>query len=126
MRIENVKRLFLAASVYDLALGLAFGFCFKCIYGFCGIELPNHDAFIQFPAALVAVFGIGFLLVSRDPARHRGIIVLGMLLKAAYVGIVGGHWLFGSMPVIFVPWIFIDFVFLLLFAWAWKATAAPG
>lgn len=124
MKLQTTKKLFLAAGVYDLVLGLVFGLWFKCVYAYCGITLPNHDALIQLPAALIAIFGVGFLMVSRDPVRNRGIITLGILLKVAYVGIVGGHWLLASMPTIFVPWVVIDFVFLLLFVAAWKSTPA--
>jgi len=115
MTLNSIKRVYFVSGVYDLALGVVFGMLFKPIYLRLGITLPNHDAFIQFPAALVAIFGIGFLMVSRDPPSHVGIMKMGVMLKLAYVLIVGGHWLLGSMPMLYVPFVFIDALFLLLF-----------
>ena len=71
-----IRPLFVVAAAYDLILGVVFGIAFKPIMTSFGIALPNHDAYVQLPAAMIAVFGIGFGFVAADPPRNRDIIKL--------------------------------------------------
>lgn len=110
-----IRPLFVVAALYDGILGLAFALAFRPIYARFGIALPNHDAYVQLPSALIAVFGLGFWFVSRAPERLRELIVLGVLLKLAFSGIVLGHWLFGAIPPVWVAFAVADAAFLVAF-----------
>ena len=115
MSLKTVKWLFGVAAGYDIILGAIFGFCFRPIYSHFGTALPNHAGYLQLAAAYILIFGIGFWFVSRRPQAHRGIITLGILMKAAFVVIVFGHLLLDTIPSFYVPFAVIDFVFLVLF-----------
>ena len=85
------------------------------IYERFGIAPPNHPGYIQFGAAVIAIFGIGFAFVARDPERNRDIIKLGVLLKLAYAGTVLSYRAQGRIPAMWVPFAWIDLAFLLAF-----------
>lgn len=110
-----LRPLFLTAAIYDLVLGVVFGLGFRPIYSRFGIELPNHDAYVQLPAALIAVFGVGFWFVARDPVRHRGIVTLGVLLKLSFAGIVLAHRFTDGIPDLWVPFAVCDLLFAVAF-----------
>lgn len=125
MRTEWVKPLFVIAAIYDVVLGVGFAVGFKSILPRFGVDLPNHDAYLQLPAALIAIFGVGFWYVSRDPARNRDLIRIGALLKLAFSGIVLGHYAMGNMPPMWVPFAVADLVFLAAFLAALAALGGP-
>ena len=126
MRTEWVKPLFVFAAVYDLVLGIGFALFFKSILPRFQVPLPNHDAYVQLPAALIAIFGIGFWYVARDPRRNRDLIQLGVLLKLAFAGIVLAHYAAGTMPLMWVPFAVADLVFMAAFLMARGALKETG
>ena len=126
MNTKWIKTLLWVASLYDLILGVFSLLFFKTFYAWLSIELPNHDGYVQFPAALVAIFGIGFAMAARAPERNVNIIILGALLKLAYSATVLGHFFLGSIPILWVPFAWIDLVFLVLFLAALKTLNRPA
>jgi hypothetical protein len=113
------------AALYDIVLGLAYGLAFRPIYARFGIALPNHDGYVQLPAALILVFGIGFWLVARAPERNRDLIKLGVLMKLAFCVVVFGHRLFASIPTMWLPFAVADLLFAIAFLAALRALPAP-
>ena len=125
MRTEWIRPLFYVAALYDFLLGLVFLFAYQAIYGRFGVTLPNHPGYIQFGAAVIMIFGIGFWLVARAPERNRDIIKLGVLLKLSYSGVVLGYWAQGRIPAMWVPFAWADLAFLVAFVAALRALPAP-
>jgi hypothetical protein len=123
MKLSHIRALFLIAALYDGALGLAFLVAPLALYNAMGIPPPNHLAYIQFPAAVLIVFAVGFLMVARAPRECRAIIPLGILLKGAYSSVVLGHWIFGTMPPHWAVFAWIDLGFLILFVIALRSRA---
>lgn len=95
-------------AIYDVVLGLLFLLAFKPIFTQFGVTLPNHPAYVQFAAAMITVFGIGFWYVAQAPERNRDILKLCLLVKAAYTVIVFGYTLKGQMPAMWLPMGVID------------------
>ena len=112
---------FVIAGLYDGLLGGFFLFAHEAVYRWQSVELPNHPGYVQFPAALLIVFGIMFLVIAKDPIRNRNLIPYGILLKASYCGTVGFYWFTTGLPDMWKPFCIADFCFMLLFIWAWKA-----
>ena len=121
MKREWVRPFFVVAALYDLVLGVLFMLAWQPVYRIFDIAPPNHPAYVQFAAAVVATFGIGFWFVSRAPERNRDIIKLGVLLKLAYAGIVLAYWFQGRMPAMWVPFAWIDLGFMVAFVAALRA-----
>ena len=74
---------------------------------------------MQFPAALLLIFGVMFAAIARDPVANRGLILYGILLKVAYCSVTGSNWLATDIPVIWKPFVVIDVVMGVLFVWAY-------
>jgi hypothetical protein len=115
MKTSWVRPLFMIAALYDLILGVVFFFAFKPIYGRFIIPLPNHDAYVQLPAALIAIFGLGFWFVAQDPERNRDLITLGVLMKLAFSGIILSYAFRDAIPSMWVPLAWIDLAFMVAF-----------
>jgi hypothetical protein len=120
MSAKWIKLLFIASGIYDVLLGVVALFFGAQIFRLAGVTLPNHMGYVQFPALLVILFGIMFLLIARDPYGRREWILLGMGLKASYFGLVFWHELFGEIPRLWIPWAWVDLAFFLLFFAAWR------
>ena len=127
MKREWIRPFFVIAAAYDLILGVVFLLAYPAVYRHFGVTLPNHPAYVQFAAAVVTIFGIGFWYVSRAPERNRDIIKLGVLLKLAYSIVVLGWWFRGRMPVMWVPFAWIDIAFMVAFVATLRAlpTGSP-
>jgi hypothetical protein len=124
MSITNVKILFLVSGLYDLLIGAVFLLFGTQLFTATGITAPNHWGYLQFAALELMIFGIMFLVVSRDPVTQRVSIVYGMLLKASYVGLTGFYWLKGECPVLFQPFVVIDAIMFVLFLMVYSRPSA--
>lgn len=116
-----VTLLFAVGAVYDGLLGLAFLLTGPAVFRHFGVTPPNHFGYVQFPAALLIVFGLMFVAIALNPEMRRGLIPYGMLLKLSYCGVVFGHWMTGGIPFMWKPFAIADLVFLVLFAGAYAA-----
>ena len=118
------KWLFYVAALYDAMLGVAFVFFWPWIFRLFDVTPPNHAGYVLFPALLLIIFGFMFLRIAHDPDGNRELIVYGIGLKAAYSGLVFWYQLRGGVPSMWIPWAWIDMVFLILFVVARRPIAA--
>lgn len=116
-----IKPLFVIAALYDGILGFAFLLLPGGVFQYFGVTPPNHFGYVQFPAALLLVFGLMFLAIARDPQANRNLIPYGMMLKVAYCGVVFGYWFTRGIPGMWKPFAVADLIFLALFARAYVA-----
>lgn len=117
--------LFFFAALYDGFLGLAFLAAPGRLFELCQVTPPNHVGYVQFPAALLLIFGLMFVAIAQDPAGRRQLILYGVLLKLAYCGVAGFHWAATGIPGMWKPFVVIDLVMGLLFVWAYQSLAKP-
>ena len=125
MKTTTVSGLFLVAALYDGLLGLAFLAAADWIFRSAQVTPPNHFGYVQFPGAILMVFGIMFAAVARRPRENRNLIPYGILLKASYCGVAGYHWLASGIPGLWKPFVVIDLVFLVLFLLAYRSLGQP-
>lgn len=93
-----------AAAIYNLAWG-AFTILFpNAIFDWLGAVRPNYPGIWQCVGMIVGVYGIGYALAARDPARHWPIVLVGLLGK-----------IFG--PIGFIDQALIQKTFPLAFGW---------
>jgi hypothetical protein len=111
-----IVALFLVAAFYDGVLGLLFLAAPGLPFDLFDVTPPNHMGYVQFPAALLLIFGWMFLTVARDPVRNRGLILYGIALKIAYCGVCFGYWFTTDVPVFWKPFAVIDVAMGVLFA----------
>lgn len=122
MNITLVKATFLIAALYDGILGLL-GILFPMLaFEVFEVTPPNHIGYIQFPAILLMIFAAMFFRVSRDPVGNRFLMLCGVALKAGYSGLIFAYMLTTGIPFMWVPWAWVDLVFLVLFLISWNYT----
>ena len=123
-----IRPLFYLAGAYDGLLGLAFLLFPLAIYDHFEIMRPNHIGYVQFPAALLLIFGLMFVNIGRRPTRQRNLIPYGILLKLSYCLVIFGHWFTSGLPNLWKPFAVCDACFALLFLWAYVllGTRAPA
>ena len=78
--------LFLLAAAYDLVLGVAFFFFYRPIFDALGVAPPENRSYVHLTAAFVAVQGLGYAFVWRNPQRNVDLVKVGVVYKAAYIG----------------------------------------
>ncbi|MGE5177216.1 MAG: hypothetical protein ACM3JJ_12705 [Hyphomicrobiales bacterium] len=103
-----VRPFLTVCAVYDLALGAIFLVAYRAVLPRFGVTLPEHPAYLQFGAAYVFSMGVGLWLAARAPERNRDLLVVSLLAKIAYVAIVFGYRIAGSMPGLWVPFAWCD------------------
>jgi hypothetical protein len=79
--------LFLNAALYDGVFGAVFLIAPGLVFEWVNVTPPNHWAYVQFPAALLIIFGLMFAAIARNPVGNRNLIIYGFLLKVSYCGI---------------------------------------
>jgi hypothetical protein len=122
MSIQSVKLLFIIAAIYDGIFGVM-GVLFPGLaFEIFEVTPPNHFGYIQFPAILLMIFAAMFYRVARDPVANRFIMLYGVALKAGYSGLIFYYMLTTGIPAMWVPWAWVDLVFLVLFLVAWRYT----
>lgn len=117
---------FLAAAVYEGVLGVIFTFMPLTAFARFGVTPPNHPGYVQFPALLLIIFTLMFLAVARNPGEYRCLIPYGILLKAAYSGLVFFYWFTTGVPGLWKPFAVIDFFCIPPFAWAYIHLGRKG
>jgi hypothetical protein len=116
-----ISRVFIIAALYDGLLGIIFLLAAGTMFQLFQVTPPNHFGYVQFPALLLVVFAIMFLAIAKNPHRNRNLIPYGILLKISYCGIVFFYWFSADIPFMWKPFAVFDFVFLVLFSWAYVA-----
>ena len=119
-----IKALFLIAALYDGVLGAVFLVTPAWLYRAAEVTPPNHWAYVQFPAALLVIFGLIFAVIAAKPAENWKLIPYGIMLKAAYCGIAFWYWSAEGIPNLWKPFAIIDLVMGLLFLWAFSRLAS--
>jgi hypothetical protein len=127
MNPTAIRSLFVVAAVYDGLLGLLFLLAPNWAFTQFDITPPNHVGYVQFPAALLIIFGVMFFNIARSPQQCSQLIFYGILLKVAYCSVTFGHWFSSDIPWIWKPFAVIDLLMLALFVWAWMSirSASP-
>lgn len=116
-----ISIVFTLSGVYDAALGAAFLLFGEKLFARYDVTPPNHWGYVQFPAALLIIFGLMFFAVASNPQRNRNLIPYGVLLKVAYAAIVFWYWAGAGIPDMWKPFAVADTLFAIAFVWSWVA-----
>ena len=109
---RGFRPFFLFAACYDAVLGLLFFLWYEPIYAWQGITLPNHPGYVQLPALFIAIMGLADYYVFRDMVRNRDLVKIRVLMKLAYSLLCFYHYVFGSLPQLWVIVAAFNAVFL--------------
>jgi hypothetical protein len=119
-RYGLITALFWIAALYDGVLGAVFLAAPAMVYRIGDVTPPNHWGYVQFPAALLLIFGLMFAAIARNPVENKNLIIYGIMLKAAYCGITIWYWSAAGIPGMWKPFAIIDLIMGALFAWSYR------
>jgi hypothetical protein len=101
------------AGCYNLLVGLTLTVFYHEAFKILGLPKPELMLFVQLVGILVGLFGVGYLIVARNPLENRNVLLLGFLSKALGTLIGLGYVALGKVPIsFFVLLIFSDIVYL--------------
>ncbi len=101
------------AGCYNLLVGLTLTVFYHEAFKILGLPKPELMLFVQLVGILVGLFGVGYLIVARNPLENRNVLLLGFLSKALGTLIGLGYVVLGKVPIsFFVLLIFSDIVYL--------------
>ena len=105
------------AAIFNLLAGLFMLVLYHECYKLLGITKPDFSFPIQLDGILVALFGLGYYLVAKNPVENRNLLLIGFLSKGLG-SVLGLTYLFmGRFPLRFFPILFFaDIIYLPLFA----------
>ncbi len=75
------RPLLMLAGFYNIGWGAIVVFFPALLFDRLGLEPPRYPAIWQCVGMIVGVYGIGYIIASRDPNRHWPIVLVGLLGK---------------------------------------------
>jgi small multidrug resistance pump len=107
------------AGCYNLLVGLNlvvfYHEAFKTLKLFG--EKPELMLFVQLVGVLVGLFGVGYIIVARNPVENRNVLLLGLLSKGLGSVLGIGYVALGKLPPEFLVLLFFsDIIYLPPFA----------
>lgn len=115
MNIENIKKIYFIAFLYDFILGVSIFFFGAQLLPFFGVGLPDHFAYLDFSSVLVAIFGLMFYQIYKDPIKNMNLIPFGIYLKITYVGLVIYYMIVDDIAMVWKVFAVFDLIFFILF-----------
>jgi small multidrug resistance pump len=101
------------AGCYNLLVGLTLMVLYHEAFKILGLPKPELMLFVQLVGILVGLFGVGYLMVAREPIENRNVLLLGLLSKALGTLLGLAYVALGKVPIsFFVLLIFSDIVYL--------------
>lgn len=127
MELKIWRGIFLVCGLLSVFGGIAGFFMFQQQLADAGQPAPVYTHTFQLLFLAVAIFGIGYLMVWRDPWGNRNIVVLGLLTKIAGFFISLHALDIGELPPenAWQPWV-ADFPWALAFLlFLWRSRGGP-
>ena len=117
------RTIFIAAGLFNLAVGLPMLATPDLMFAALGATGLSHPLYTPSLAWMIAVFGVGYLLVARDPLRNRDIALIGALGKLGFVAIAWTAAARGQAPLSIAALASGDLAWALLFLGFYRQTA---
>lgn len=119
------RGLFAFAAFVNLAIGGAMAAAPGLVAARLGVTGTGAPYAVVMIGMLIAVFGLGYARVSRDPARNRPIVWIGIVSKLGAVAIGAAQYAAGALPFSTFALSMGDAAFAALFAlFLWKGPRA--
>jgi CDP-diglyceride synthetase len=104
------------AAIYNLLAGFSMMVLYSEGFYALGLQKTSFNLPIQLVGMCVALFGIGYWIVSRNPVENRNVLLLGMLSKLIGPLLAVRYIMRGDLPAwILIVFFFADWIYLLPF-----------
>jgi hypothetical protein len=115
MTSRYASRVFAVAGILNVLVGTAGFVAPQAVVGRLGMPLPPNPVFLHLAMWLIALLGLGYLLVALHPERNRDLMWVGAIGKAMVLPIMLAGWRRGDIGVPGVVTGAGDLVFAILF-----------
>ncbi len=116
MTIKQTQVIFYSAAVFNFLAALIL-FAPTGLAAQLGIHpLPEGGVYESVMVGAIAVFGVGYAWVGRNPKENIGIAKLGLLGKLAVVAVVYSYAFSGGVNLMFAVLVSGDLLYSILFA----------
>ena len=109
------ERIFLFAGIYNIGAAITFIFGHKWLFPLINISDLHFPSFMFLAFAFVFVFGIGYLIVSKDLSKNHDIVRLGILSKVLAFFVILHGCIMKILPSILYAAAFIDIMWAFIF-----------
>lgn len=111
----------LLATAHNLLAGAGMIVFYHEAYKMLGLTKPDLNMPLQLVGILVALFGVGYWFVFRNPVENRNLLLLGLWSKALGSTLGIYYVAVGKLPLAFLPILFFaDIIYLLPFYIIWR------
>lgn len=111
----------LLATAHNLLAGAGMIVFYHEAYKMLGLTKPDLNMPLQLVGILVALFGVGYWFVFRNPVENRNLLLLGLWSKALGSTLGIYYVVAGKLPLAFLPILFFaDIIYLLPFYVIWR------
>lgn len=111
----------LLATAHNLLAGAGMVVFYHEAYKMLGLTKPDLNMPLQLVGILVALFGVGYWFVFRNPVENRNLLLLGLWSKALGSTLGIYYVAVGKLPLAFLPILFFaDIIYLLPFYIIWR------
>ena len=94
------------AGVYNIVAGLSMVIFYHEGFKSLGLPKPEFNMPIQLVGVLVAIFGVGYLIVDRNPIENRNVLLLGLMSKVLGPLLAFGYVASGVLPLMMLVVLF--------------------
>ena len=112
------KILFLVAALYNIINSVIFilvSLVATDLFPLFGVEIPPSMIWLQLSLILIALFGLGYILVSRDISKNHGLVLIGGLAKLSFFLLTVIYFFVGDVSILIVMLGGIDLIMVILF-----------
>ncbi|MBY9004398.1 MAG: hypothetical protein KGD73_10535 [Candidatus Lokiarchaeota archaeon] len=112
------KILFIVAALYNIINSVTFilvSIVATDLFPLFGVEIPPSMIWLQLSLILIALFGVGYIMVSRDISKNHGLVLIGGLAKLSFFLLTMIYFLLGDVNILIVLLGGVDLIMVILF-----------
>ena len=112
------KILFLVAALYNIINSVIFilvSLVATDLFPLFGVEIPPSMIWLQLSLILIALLGVGYIMVSRDISKNHGLVFVGGLAKLSFFLMSLIYYFIGDLNILIVLLGSVDLIMVILF-----------
>ena len=112
------KILFIVAALYNIINSVTFiliSIAATDLFPIFGVEIPPSMVWLQLSLILIALLGVGYIMVSRDISKNHGLVLVGGLTKLSFFLMSLVYFFIGDLNVLIVLLGSVDLIMVILF-----------
>ena len=115
-REKYYRSLFLIAAIWAWLVSVPYIFIYKYTFPLVGMKIPESPVWFIFSCLCVALFGLGYFMVSRNLENNQGIVIMGTIGKLMVFFLFLSSTITGELSPLLMINASADLLFAVLFA----------